>query len=101
MLEFMDVPGISRGPNAILSRRKDSLGINGILDGLVETHQRIVVPVIRTCNLVHEGQMGSIFTPAIRCAILDEGPNEPMGLLLLDRVFSVEHDAHNVVWYWC
>lgn len=52
------------GPDPILPRRQDTLGIQGILDGSVEMHLRIIVEIVRLRNLIHQRQMRPIFSPS-------------------------------------
>lgn len=69
-------------PDPRLSRRHNPIWINGILDHLIKFQQHVVVPRVGAHDLIHNGQMSAILTPAIRSAVVNQRLDQPMRLLL-------------------
>lgn len=85
------------GPNSILSRCKNSFGVQGVLDLFVELHLGVVVEVIRVGNLVHDSQMCSIFAPSVLGTVINECADQPQCPSLGFGVLAVEDDADNMI----
>jgi hypothetical protein len=88
---------VGRWPNAILARSNDPFGIHCILDGLVEAHENVIIPIVRFRDLVHHGQMSAILAPAVSCAICNQYLNEPVCSSLGVGVFAIKDNAHNMI----
>lgn len=84
-------------PNARLPRGYDAIRIHCVLDNLVELQQGAIVPIVCAHNLIHNGQMGSIFSPPVGCTVIDERLDKPVGFLLLLGILLVEYNTHNVI----
>lgn len=67
------------GPDPVLPRRQDTLGIQCILDGGVKMHLRIIVEIVRVRNLIHQRQMRPILSPSPLCRIIDQLTDQPVG----------------------
>lgn len=86
-----ELPGIiPLGPNSVLPRRQDTLGIQGILDGSVEMHLRIIVEIVRLRNLIHQRQMRPILSPSPLCRIVNQLADQPVGSAARVWVLAVE-----------
>lgn len=84
-------------PNSVLARRNDSIGIKGVFDGLVESHEDIIVPVVGFRNLIHDCQVSAILAPAVRCTISNQCLDKPVCSFLGVGVFAIKNNAYNVV----
>lgn len=84
-------------PYSILSRREYSFRVQRVLDLLVQLHLRIVIEAIRIGNLVHQGQMCSVFSPTMFRTILNQSSNKPMCFVALFYVVSVVDYAYDVM----
>ena len=91
------LPIIAPRPNAILARRQDALGIERILDRLIQLHLRIIVKVVRVGDLVHEREVRAVLAPALVRSVGDEGLDEAVGAAFGVRVLAVEDEADDVV----
>lgn len=85
------------GPYSILSRCKNSLGVQGVLDLFVELHLGVIVEIVGVGNLVHHGQMCSIFAPSVFSTVINECADEPQCPSLGFGVLAVEYYADNVI----
>lgn len=84
-------------PHSILPRTQNPLGIQRLLDLLIQSQLRMIIPAIRLCNLIHDSQMGTIFAPASRDSVVDQCLDEPVCATSALGIFAVEDDADNVV----
>jgi hypothetical protein len=60
-------------PHSILSRTDDSLWIQSSLDLIIQLHLRIVIETVRFCDLIHDTEVCSVFSPATFCCVVDQG----------------------------
>ena len=74
-----------------------TLGIQCILNSLIQLHLRIVIEPVRRRNLIHQCQMRPILPPPMRCAILDQLFDQAMRPDPTFRVFAVEDKADNMM----
>ena len=91
------LPIVAPRPNAILAWRQNALGIQRVLDRLVQLHLRIVVEAVRVGDLVHECEVRAVLAPALVRGVGDEGPDKAVGAALRVRVRAVEDEADDVV----
>lgn len=73
---------IRRRPNTVFPGSDNSPRVKRILDGLVESHEDIVVPVVSLRNLVHESKVGAVFAPAMRRAVCNQDLDQLVGFAL-------------------
>src|ERR1700722_816975 len=76
-------------PNALFSRRQNSVGIEGVLDLFVEAQQRVFVEGIDVHHVVHVGDVRAVFAPAVIGAGFDEAAKD-LAVFLVE--FDVMHD---------
>lgn len=87
----------ARRPNPTLPRRQYPLRIQRILDRLIEPHLRIVIPIVRLRDLIHERQMRPVLAPAQRRAFRNQIPDQLLRLPPLRGVLAIEDDLDDVV----
>lgn len=85
-------------PHTTLSWSQNTLGVERVLDRLVELHQCVVVEVVRHGNLIHETYMGSEFSPSIVGTVLNHGAHQPLHTLTHVSIFAVKDNTDDIVW---
>lgn len=68
-----------------------------VLNRLVQLHLRIVIPVVRVCNLVHEREVRAVLGPALFGRVINERLDELICAALGVRVGMVKDEADDVV----
>src|SRR3989304_8512883 len=79
------------GPDAVAAGRENAVRIDGVLQGLVQASQRMIVVGIDCRAIVHERRMRTILAPAMLRRNLDEPPEYLAGLAADRRIAHPRH----------
>lgn len=80
--EFPGLVPVLLRPDPIPTRGEDAIGVQRILDRIVQLHQRMVVPAVRLSNLVRQEQMGSVLSKALCGSVCDHSAHAPVCVCL-------------------
>src|SRR5690606_36177025 len=83
------------GPDAVAPGRNDSVGIDRVLDPLVDPAEDVIVETVGRNDLVHEGRWTAVFTPTVLRQdfdqLVDLGPQRYIARILIDRHRDEHH----------
>src|SRR3546814_19746625 len=75
----------------MLSGRKNAVGIESVLQAVMEIPKRPVVVTIGSSNLVHEGEMSTIFAEPRRRGLIHQETEEIVGALAHRFIGPIVH----------
>src|SRR6516162_4432159 len=80
-------------PNSALARRQDAVGIERILDGLMQAAQCVIVEGVGVGNVIHESRMRAVLAPSMLGTYFDDAAEGGAHLpVLFDIVFDREDE---------
>src|SRR5260370_37679601 len=85
------------GPDPLLARRENAVGIERVFDLFIETEQGVIVPVVRSRNVVHQCQVRTVLAVTGGCGVSYQHLAQVEDILALLRCRSVEDHERNVV----
>ena len=97
LAEFPALVSVLFRPDAIPAWCEDPIGVQRVLNCIVELHQCIVVPAVGPSNLVCEEQVSSVFSKAFCSSICDHSTHAPICVCFGHRISSVVHHVDDEV----
>ena len=94
---FPALATIALWPNSTSSGCHDSIGIQSILQTLIEFQQCIVIPIVRVHDLILHDKMGPVLAVAEFSSIRDQIAEECVGAAFAVWIAPVVNDRRDVV----
>lgn len=88
---------VSLWPDPTLPRCQNASRIKSILYGLIQSHQGMVIEVIRHGHLVHQADVCPELTPTVVSAVLDHSTHKPLHTPTHVWVFAVKDYTNHIV----